>query len=563
MFDLIIRGGTLVDGTGAARRTADVAVSGGRIVEVGKVSGTARRTVDADGLLVTPGFVDIHTHYDGQATWDSFLSPSSLHGVTTTIFGNCGVGFAPVRPDSTARLIQLMEGVEDIPGTVLSEGVPFNWESFPEYLDALEARHYAMDIGAQMPHGCLRFYVMGDRGFDHAERPTEAEAGRMADLLVEGLQAGAFGLTTSRTTKHKASDGTLTPSLSADEPELRALALAMKRAGRGVFEVNSDFGPGEFEILRDFCALSGRPMSWLIVQVDRAPDLWRQTMDQIHAARAEGHAAYGQVGCRPIGMLMGLETSINPFTGHPVWEQALRHLHPSKRFAAIMGNAELRRALVEQVPATGDAANMGRMLERATLLREPVDLEPELVNGIASQARRQQRNPWELALDMMLSDDGKALLMYPFENYSAGNSDAIADMLADEATVIGVADGGAHVGLICDASAPTYLLSFWARDRQRGRRFDLEYVVRKQTMDTARSYGITDRGVVAPGMKADLNVIDHDRLQLRKPEVVHDLPAGGSRLLQKAKGYRHTFVSGIETLQDDAYTGALPGRLLR
>ncbi len=563
MFDLIIRGGTLVDGTGAAKRTADVAVTDGKIMEVGKVTGTARRTIDAHGLLVTPGFVDIHTHYDGQATWDSFLSPSSLHGVTTTVFGNCGVGFAPVRPDSTARLIQLMEGVEDIPGTVLSEGVPFNWETFPDYLDALEARHYTMDIGAQMPHGCLRFYVMGDRGFDHAERPTEDEAQRMADLLVEALHAGAFGLTTSRTSKHKASDGTLTPSLSADEPELRALALAMKRAGRGVFEVNSDFGPGEFEILRDFCTLSGRPMSWLIVQVDREPELWRRSMEQIHAARAQGHAAYGQVGCRPIGMLMGLETSINPFTGHPVWEQALRHLHPSKRYAAIMGDAALRRALVDQVPDTDDAANMGRMLERATLLREPVDLEPELANGVASQARRQQQNPWELSLDMMLSDEGKALLMYPFENYSAGNSDAIADMLADEATVIGVADGGAHVGLICDASAPTYLLSFWARDRKRGRKFDLEYVVRKQTMDTARSYGITDRGVVAPGMKADLNVIEYDQLQLRKPEVVHDLPAGGSRLLQKAKGYRHTFVSGVETLHDDAYTGALPGRLLR
>jgi N-acyl-D-aspartate/D-glutamate deacylase len=563
MLDLIIRGGTLVDGTGTARRTADVAVADGRIVEVGRVSGASRRTVDADGLLVTPGFVDIHTHYDGQATWDSYLSPSSLHGVTTTVFGNCGVGFAPVRPDSTERLIQLMEGVEDIPGTVLAEGVPFDWETFPQYLDALAARNYTMDIGAQMPHGCLRFYVMGERGFDHAERPTEAEAQRMADLLVEGLHAGAFGLTTSRTRKHKASDGTLTPSLSADEPELHALALAMKRAGRGVFEVNSDFGPGEFGILRSFCALSGRPMSWLIVQVDAAPDLWRESMRQIHAARAEGHSVNGQVGCRPIGMLMGLETSINPFTGHPVWEKALRALHPSKRYAAIMADAGLRRALVEQVPDTPDAANMTRMLERATLLREPVDLEPELASGVAAQARREQRNPWELALDMMLLDDGKALLMYPFENYSGGNSDAIADMLADEATVIGVADGGAHVGLICDASAPTYLLSFWARDRKRGRKFDLEYLVRKQTLDTARSYGLNDRGVVAPGMKADLNVIDYDQLQLRKPEVVHDLPAGGSRLLQKAKGYCHTFVSGIETLHNDDYTGNLPGRLLR
>ncbi|BBK30846.1 N-acyl-D-aspartate/D-glutamate deacylase [Stella humosa] len=563
MFDLLVRGGTLVDGTGAAGRTADVAVTDGRIVEVGRVSGVARRTVDADGLLVTPGFVDIHTHYDGQATWDSYLSPSSLHGVTTTVFGNCGVGFAPMRPESKDHLIRLMEGVEDIPGTVLSEGVPFNWESFPEYLDVLGGRSYAMDIGALMPHGVLRFYVMGERGFDHSQRPTESEAATMARLLEESLGAGAFGLSTSRTIKHKASDGTLTPSLSADEPELHALALAMKRAGRGVFEVNSDFGPGEFEILRSFCRVSGQPMSWLIVQVDRAPGLWRETMDQIHAARAEGHDVTAQVGCRPIGMLMGLETSINPFTGHPVWENALRGLHPTKRFGAIMADPALRRALVAEVPDTADARNMARMLERATLLTEPVDLEPDIANSVAAQARRQQRNPWELALDLMLSEGGHALLLYPFENYSAGNSDVIAEMLADEASVIGVADGGAHVGLICDASAPTYLLSYWARDRTRGRRFPLEYVVRKHTLDTARVYGLTDRGVIAPGMKADLNIIDFERLALRKTEVVHDLPAGGSRLLQKARGYRHTFVSGLETLRNDEYTGELPGRLMR
>ncbi|BBK36044.1 amidohydrolase [Allostella sp. ATCC 35155] len=563
MFDLVIRGGTVVDGTGAPRRTADVAVSDGVIREVGRITAPARQTVDADGLLVTPGFVDIHTHYDGQATWDPYLSPSSMHGVTTAVFGNCGVGFAPVRPNSKDRLIQLMEGVEDIPGTVLSEGVPFDWESFPEYLDALARRSFIMDIGAQMPHGVLRFYVMGDRGFDHAERPSADETATMARLLEESLAAGAMGLTTSRTRKHKASDGTLTPSLSADEPELHALALAMKRAGRGVFEVNSDFGPGEFEILRSFCAASGRPMSWLIVQVDKYPNLWRETMEQIHAARAEGHDVTGQVGCRPIGMLMGLQTSINPFTGHSAWEKALRPLHPTKRYAALMADPALRKALVDGVPATEGALGMARMLERATLLTEPVDLEPDIANGVSALARRQQRNPWELALEMMLSDDGNGLLLYPFENYSAGNSDAIAEMLADEASVIGVADGGAHVGLICDASAPTYLLSYWARDRRRGRKFDLEYVVRKHTADTARVYGLGDRGVIQPGKRADLNVIDFDRLMLRKTEVVHDLPAGGSRLLQKARGYRHTFCAGVETVRDDAYTGALPGRLMR
>ncbi|MCC7271501.1 MAG: amidohydrolase family protein [Alphaproteobacteria bacterium] len=563
MHDLLIRGGTLVDGTGAAPRTADVAVAGGRIVAVGRVTGPARRTVDADGLLVTPGFVDIHTHYDGQATWDSFLSPSSLHGVTTAVFGNCGVGFAPVRPDATDYLIKLMEGVEDIPGTVLAEGVSFDWESFPDYLDLLASRRFAMDIGAQMPHGVLRFYVMGDRGADHAERPTEAEAARMGDLLVEALAAGAFGLTTSRTRKHKASDGRLTPGLSAAEPELHALALAMKRAGKGVFEVNSDFGPGEFEILRGFAEVSGRPLSCLIVQVDKQPELWRETMAQIHAARRAGLEVTGQVGCRPIGMLMGLQTSINPFVGHPAWARALRGLHPTARWRALAADAELRRTLVEDVPQDAATAEMARYLERATLIREPVDLEPDPAEGIAAQARRAGRSPWALALELMMRDEGRALLLYPFENYSAGNSEAIADMLADEATVMGVADGGAHVGLICDASAPTYLLSYWGRDRTRGRRFPLEQLVRKHTRDTARTYGIADRGVVAPGMKADLNVIDFARLRLRKPEVVYDLPAGGSRLLQKAEGYRHTFVSGVEVLRDDAHTGELPGRLMR
>lgn len=562
MHDLVIRGGTVIDGTGAARRVADVAIEGDKIVAVGGKLGPARREIDADGLVITPGFVDIHTHYDGQATWDPYLTPSSWHGVTTAIFGNCGVGFAPVRPDSTDYLINLMEGVEDIPGTVLAEGVSFNWESFPEYLAALEAMPRAIDIGAQVPHAALRFYVMGERGADHTELPTEAELERMGALLEEALGAGALGFTTSRTTKHKARDGRLTPSLTAREPELFALARAMKRAGRGVLEVNSDFGPGEFEALRAAAALAGRPLSCLLIQVDSAPGLWRETLDAIHAARADGIAANAQVGCRPIGMLMGLETTVHPFVGNPVW-QSLEALSPRERYLRLKQDADLRRRLVEDRPETGHTRWMSKVLERTFVIGDRPDYEPDLGTSVGVRARAEGRDPFALALDLLMEAEGKTLLLHPFENYTEGSLDVVHKMLVDEATVMGVGDGGAHVGTICDASSPTYLLTHWTRDRQRGALLDLEFVVRKQTRDSALSYNLTDRGVIAPGYRADINVIEYDRLRLLKPEVAYDLPAGGRRLVQKAEGYRHTFVAGAEVLRDGEHTGALPGRLIR
>ncbi len=562
MYDLVIRGGTVIDGSGGASRTGDVAVVDGKIAAVGGKLGPARREIDAGGLLVTPGFVDIHTHYDGQATWDSYLTPSSWHGVTTAVFGNCGVGFAPVRPGASPYLINLMEGVEDIPGTVLAEGVPFNWESFPQYMDALDAKPRAVDVGAQVPHAALRFYVMGDRGADHAQVPTEAELERMGALLEESLLAGALGFTTSRTTKHKARDGRLTPTLSAREPELFALARAMKRAGRGVLEVNSDFGPGEFEAIEAAARIAGRPLSCLLVQVNNAPDLWRETLDQIRAARATGLEANAQVGCRPIGVLLGLDTTVNPFSAHPVWA-SMRKLSAAQRYKALSTDADLRRRLLEPAPESAASIFAAELTNAFALTAGALDYEPDRANSVAAMATRRGMEPRALALELMMADGGTGLLLHPFENYCGGNLDVVHEMLTDDATVVGVADGGAHVGVISDASAPTFLLTHWGRDRTRGPRLPLEVLVRKQTRDTAMAYGMKDRGLLVPGLKADINVIDFGRLRMLSPEIAYDLPTGGKRLVQKAEGYRHVFVNGVETLRDDAHTGELPGRLVR
>jgi N-acyl-D-aspartate/D-glutamate deacylase len=562
LYDLVIRNGMLVDGTGAPRRSASVAVTDGIVVEVGEDIGPGRREIDADGLLVTPGWVDIHTHFDGQATWDPYLTPSSWHGVTTAVFGNCSVGFAPVKPGSERYLINLMEGVEDIPETVLAEGIDFRWESFPQYLDALDGMPRIMDIGAQVPHAPLRFYVMGERGADHAEVPTTEEIDAMGLLLEEGLRAGALGFTTSRTTKHRAADGRLTPSLTAAEPELTGLAMAMRRAGTGVMEVNSDFGAGDFAILRAAAEVAGRPLSVLLVQVDNAPGLWRETLDQVGAACADGLSVNAQVGCRPIGMLMSLEGSVHPFLTHPLWA-GLAAMDPAARAARLSADADLRRRLIAELPDDGHVNWMKTVLERTFELHEPIDYEPAPDDSVAARARALGRDPFDLALEIMLAGGGKGILLHPFENYNSGDLGVVEEMLLDPNTVMGVADAGAHVGLICDASSPTYLLTHWARDRRRGDKLPLEFLVRKQTRDTAVAYGLLDRGILAPGYKADINVVDFDGLRIDLPELVYDLPAGGKRFVQRAHGYRHTIVSGVEVMRDGEVTGALPGRLIR
>ncbi|MCA0303181.1 MAG: amidohydrolase family protein [Proteobacteria bacterium] len=562
MYDLVLRNGTVIDGSGAARRVADVAVQDGKIAAVGEALGPGKREIDAAGLLVTPGFVDIHTHYDGQATWDADVTPSSWHGVTTTVFGNCGVGFAPVRPGQSSYLINLMEGVEDIPGTVLSEGVKFDWESFDDYLSALDRMRRTVDVAAQLPHGALRFYVMGERGADHAEVPTEAEIAEMARLTEEALRDGALGFTTSRTTKHRARDGRFTPSLSAREAELLGIAEGMRRAGRGVLQVNSDFGPGEFEALDAAAKVAGRPLSCLLVQVDAKPTLWRETLDQIHAVRREGRSANAQVGSRAIGVIMGLETTAHPFAAHPAW-LAMRALSPAERYQRLAGDAELRRRLLEEPTGDGPRAFMAEAFHKMFPIGERPDYEPEAGNSIAALAKRSGRTPQAVGLDEMMARGGKGLLMLPFENYSQGDLGVVHDMITDPATVLGVADGGAHVGVICDASSPTSLLTLWGRDRTRGPKLPLEFLVAKQTRGTAEAYGLLDRGLLVPGLKADINVIDFEALTLKRPEVVYDLPAGGRRLVQRAEGYRHVFNAGVETLRDDQLTGERPGRLVR
>ena len=562
MNDLLIKNGTIIDGSGQKRYVGNISVADGLITDIGKSIGSARRVVDADGMLVTPGFVDIHTHYDGQATWDPYLTPSTYHGVTTAIFGNCGVGFAPVRKPDIPYLINLMEGVEDIPGSVLAEGVSFQWESFPEYLDVLDRSPKAIDIGAQVPHAPLRFYVMGERGADHNTLPTDQEIDEMGRLLEEALRAGALGFTTSRTTKHLSKDGKNTPSLSAKDPELRGLALAMKRANRGIIEVNSDFGDGEFEIMRMASEVSGRPLSILLLQVNNSPDLWRKTRDQIYEARREGIEVNGQVGCRPIVVIMGFETTLHPFSTHPRWLE-MSSLSPQERVNRINQDADLKRSLINELPSDEHTQRIKSWLSRTFVMGDKFDYEPSPDQAVTARAERRGVDPLEIALEGMLRLNGKGLLAHTFENYFDGDLDVIQEMLLDENTIMGLGDGGAHVCSVCDEGAPTYLLSHWGRDRSRGDKLPIEFLVKKHTSVSAMGYGLRDRGLLKPGLKADINVIDFDELALLNTEVVYDLPAGGRRLIQRAKGYRHTFVSGTEIICNDEQTGNLPGKLIR
>jgi len=558
--DLIIRGGTVLDGTGGPPRTADVAVRDGVIVEVGRVDGRAREVIDADGALVTPGFVDVHTHYDGQASWDGRLAPSALHGVTTVVMSNCGVGFAPVRPGDQDRLIELMEGVEDIPGAALHEGLAWDWQTFGDYLDALERRPHDIDLGAQVPHGPLRLFVMGERGADR-EPATEAEIAEMGRLAAGAVLAGALGFTTSRTLNHRTSRGEPTPTLTAAREELVGIARAVGSTGRGVLQVISDFPDfdDEMETLRRMMAESGRPLSVSLSQLHDRPDDWRRTLEAVTAANADGLVMRAQVAPRAVGVLIGLQATLNPlnrcpsyapYAGLDVGEQARRLADPELRSAILSEYAESRRRMADS-------------LDRVFVLGEPPEYEPHPDTSVAATAAGLGRDPYELFYDLLLEDDGRALLYLPIFNYADGNLDAVAEMLAHPHTIPGLGDGGAHVGTICDGSFPTTLLAHWGRDRSRGRRFELPWLIRRQTQDTAEALGLADRGVVAAGYKADLNVIDLERLRLGAPRMLHDLPAGGKRLMQRADGYLHTVVSGTPTYASGEPTGALPGHLVR
>jgi N-acyl-D-aspartate/D-glutamate deacylase len=563
MLDLLIRGGTIVDGSGAAPVAGDVGVRDGRIAAVGRVDEPARRTLDASGLLVTPGFVDVHTHYDGQVTWDTLLTPSCWHGVTTVVMGNCGVGFAPVRPGTHEYLIKLMEGVEDIPGTALAEGIAWGeWESFPEYLDAIARRAYAVDVGAQVPHAALRFYVMGERGADHEQAPSAAEIEQMGELVKSAVRAGALGFTTSRTKNHRTSDGRFTPSLTAGADELLGISRRLGEAGQGVFEVVSDFAgrAQEWELFREMVRQSGRPMSISIGQNDASPDAWRAMLAMIAEANRAGLPIKAQVASRAIGLLLGLEATLHPFSSHPSFRE-LAALPLGEKVARLRDPALKRRLLAEK-PAPALAALVWQF-ERLFVLGDPPDYEPPPEKSIAAEAARLGVAPEERAYERLLEQEGRSLLYRPFLNYSAFSLDAVREMLLNEFTVPGLGDAGAHCGMICDGSFPTYLLAHWGKSRTRGARIPIEQLVKGQTADTAALVGLLDRGRIAPGLKADLNLIDFDRLGIRPPEIVHDLPAGGKRLLQRATGYRATVLSGVVTFENGEPTGERPGRLVR
>jgi len=564
-YDLVIRGGELADGDGGPLRQADVAISDGRIVVVGPVSGRGREEIDARGKLVTPGFVDIHTHYDGQATWDSRMQPSSWHGVTTAVMGNCGVGFAPVRPQHRNRLVELMEGVEDIPGTALHEGLSWQWDSFGSYLDALDQRPRDIDLAAQLPHGALRVYVMGERGA-RLEAATADDLQQMRQLSAEAVRAGAIGFSSSRSVNHRSIKGEPTPSLRASEDELQAIAAGLKDAGRGTLQFISDFVQpslqDEFGMLSRLVQTSGRPLSFSLAQSYRAPNAWRELLALTEAANARGLAITGQVAPRPIGVLLSLQGSRNVFSGCASY-QAIAHLPLAERVRRLH-QPDLRAAILDEYAAAARDPLVPRAgaFDRIFTFGAPVDYEPPPERSVGAIARRRGRDPADTAYDLMLEDDGRAFLFAPFANYADGHLDVCHEMLAHPHTVPGLGDGGAHVSIICDGSFPTYLLAHWGRDRARGR-FDIGWLVKRQTADTARAVGLLDRGRLAPGYKADLNVINLGQLQVGAPVMAADLPAGGRRLLQRARGYDATVVSGQITYRDGEATAALPGRLVR
>jgi N-acyl-D-amino-acid deacylase len=567
MNDLKITGGTIVDGTGDATYVGDLAVKDGVIVDIGpSVSGDAQRTIDASGRLVTPGFVDVHTHYDGQVTWDDLLEPSSVHGVTSVAMGNCGVGFAPVRPGKEEWLIQLMEGVEDIPGTALSEGITWGWESFPEYLDALEKFERSVDVAAQVPHGPVRTYVMGERGANN-EKATSEDIEKMAAIVKEGLEAGALGFSTSRTILHRAKEGELVPGTNAEDGEVLGIGRTLGEVGHGVFEVASDLAPEGDELawMSKLAKETGLPVSFACLQSPSDPDQWKRLLEAVDADSAEGGHLTPQVAQRPAGLLLGWESTVNPFTFNTGYGP-LATLSPAERLAKV-SLPETRAAILDSPPDFDKLPGaIGRVIggfEMMFPLGDPPEYEPGPEMSIAAIAERTGRTPQEVAYDIMAERDGKGLIYLPLIGYANGSLEPIREMMEHPKSIFSLSDGGAHCGLIADASMPTFLLTHWVRDRTRGKKLPLELIVESQTRRTAEFYGMQDRGVLAPGMKADVNVINFEDLHIHAPEMVYDLPAEGRRLIQRIDGYRYTVCSGQVTFEDGKPTGALPGKLVR
>ncbi|BBX26656.1 N-acyl-D-amino-acid deacylase family protein [Mycolicibacterium alvei] len=583
MFDLKITGGTVVDGTGSDRFTADVAIKDGKIVEVHRrgahdpaLAGDAAETIDATGKIVAPGFVDIHTHYDGQVSWDDVLEPSSNHGVTTVVAGNCGVGFAPVQPGQEEWLISLMEGVEDIPGTALTEGITWGWETFGEYLDVIGKRELAVDMGTQIAHGAIRAYAMGERGARN-EPATPDDIKAMAALVQEAIEAGALGFSSSRTIAHTAMDGEPVPGTFAAEDELFALGRAAAAGKAAVFELAPQGAAGEdivapkkeLEWMRRLGEEIDCAMSFALIQVDADPNLWREQLDLSAAAHQAGSRLFPQVAARPFGMLLGFPGH-HAFTHRPTYRR-LQAECTRAELAERLADPQVRAAILAEEDLPIDPTKLfdgmfmlaQNVADRLYHIGEPPDYEPTAERTVAAIAKQRGLDPLAAMYDLMLEANAGAMLMYPMFNYSDGNHDAIREMLTHPAGVLGLSDGGAHCSMICDASYPTFLLTHWARDRHRGEKLPLEYVIRKQSHDTAQLYGMSDRGVIGVGKKADINVIDLDALTLHAPSMAYDLPAGGKRLVQGASGYDATIVSGAVTRRHGVDTGARPGRLVR
>ncbi|ATE66411.1 amidohydrolase [Rhizorhabdus dicambivorans] len=565
--DLVIRGGTIADGSGGALFEADVAVQGGRIVEIGRVAGTGAEEIDAKGLLVTPGFVDIHTHYDGQITWEDRLASSSLHGVTTILAGNCGVGFAPCRPDHRDLLVKVMEGVEDIPEIVMTEGLPWNWESFPEYLDSLESRRSDIDFAVQVPHSAVRVFVMGKRGAD-LEPPTHDDLAQMRRIVTEGIRAGALGVSTSRCLSHRTRAGALAPSVLTEEEELIALAHGLRDAGAGVFQIiprtaADDTDPvQEMAMMRRLMVASGRPLSFTLLHKSERPQQLNIILGELEAIRAEGLPMLAQVCPRPLGVLFGLDLSFHPFRFRPSYA-AIEHLPLAERVAAMRDPALRARLLAERPEHSNPAfVRITGAIDTLCELGDPPNYEPGPEDTLAARARTMGISAAELAYDILISDGGTKLLLWPAANYVGHSLDEVRPLLTRNDTLIALGDGGAHYGMICDSSYTTTLLAYWTRDRGRDL-IALPQAVKSLSHDTARAVGLSDRGRIAVGLRGDLNLIDYDRLGLQLPYIRRDLPAGGRRLHQGATGYRATIVNGVPAYRDGAATGALPGRLIR
>ncbi len=565
-FDIVIRGGTVIDGDGGEPYGADVAICGQKIVAIGQVVGRGIEEIDATGCIVTPGFVDIHTHYDGQVTWESRLQPSSGHGVTTVVMGNCGVGFAPARPHQRDLMIKLMEGVEDIPGVVMAVGVPWNWETFPEYLDALERRHADIDFAAQLPHNPLRVYVMGERGAA-CEPPTDQDLAEMRRLTAEAVRAGAIGVSTTQNIAHRFRDGRLVPSVSTQENEILALAHGLADAGAGVFEILGDArrSPDEqIALLRHIAEVSGRPVSFTLVQTAERPGAWRDMLAEVETANADGLSIRGQIIPRPVGILVGLDLSLHPFAFHPSF-RAIEHL-PHAEKVLRMRDLDMRRQLLAETSADPHPFFKTVVDDTEWLfpLGDPPNYHPAPEDSIAARARTAGRDPRDVIYDALLEDEGRAVLYRPSANREGERFESAGmHLLRHPNTVLGLGDGGAHYGMICDAAYPTYLLTHWVGHPDTSKCVPLAEAIFMLTRQPADAVGLTDRGRIAKGLKADINVIDMTRLRLHPPRTLRDLPAGGRRLTQAADGYVATIVSGEVTYRDGIASGVLPGRLVR